>query len=156
MINMKRIKILSPKFGVKYFLIDKEDYKKIKSFKWHLSTRNYIKNHKLGFLHRFILTPKKGILVDHINGDVLDNRKENLRICTPSENQCNRHRQQNNTSGYRGVKCHKTCKRFEAKLQIKNKFIYGGLFKTKEEAAKRYDELAIKYHKKFAKLNFPL
>ena len=54
-------------------------------------------------MHRYILNLKKGDMIDHINGNGLDNRRSNLRICTHTQNQANRRLSKNNTSGYKGV-----------------------------------------------------
>lgn len=96
-------------------------------------------------------------IIDHINGDGLDNRKQNLRICTKSENACNRGIDRDNTSGYKGV-CYisnktKRVKRWIAQIAINKKHICIGYFHTKEEAAIAYNEAATKYHGEFAKLN---
>lgn len=105
-------------------------------------------------MHRFILgitDPK--IQVDHINGDSLDNRKINLRLCSNSENSRNRGANKNNTSGYKGVRFRKEYGTYFATITVNRKEIYLGSFKTGKEAATAYNEAAIKYHDKFANLN---
>lgn len=103
------------------------------------------------FLHRFLMPGAK--FVDHINGNPTDNRKENLRECTLSQNQGNRKLNENNTSGYKGVRWHKAAKKWQARINYKNAEIYLGLFKTAELAALAYNTEALKLFGEFAKLN---
>lgn len=77
--------------------------------------------------------------VDHINGNKLDNRIENLRVVSKSQNGMNRAKQQNNTSGYVGVYFDKRGKRWRAQIKIQSKTKSLGSYKTKEEAAEVYD-----------------
>ena len=102
-----------------------------------------------------MVTPK-GMATDHINGDGLDNRKQNLRICTHAENLRNRRLGKNNTSGYKGVSWHKLHKLWYAHISHNKKLMSLGYFKDKEEAAKAYDRKAIELFGEFAKLNFPI
>src|SRR3990167_2235442 len=108
------------------------------------------------FLHRFILNAPKGLEVDHINGNGLDNRRKNIRLCTKKENMQNRRISINNTSGYKGVYYHKSDKRKKRwtvfiRTDDNRKFI--GRFLTALDAAKAYNEAATKYHGEFARLN---
>ena len=151
-------------------IVDDEDFERVSSYKWFATTAGQNRgvyarrmrrvsegvSTKWIHMHRFILGEKKGCVVDHINRDGLDNRKCNLRFCTPSQNNMNTRLPTTNTSGYRGIFWEKNCKKWEANLRVDNKSIYGGVFKTAEEAARAYDEIAKKYHGGFAQLNFPL
>lgn len=101
-------------------------------------------------LHRVIMLAPKGSCVDHINGDKLDNRFENLRLCTREQNNYNYPRQKNNTTGYKGVHFHKKNKRFMARV---GRGGYLGCFSTAEEAAKAYNKAAISRFGEFARLN---
>jgi hypothetical protein len=91
--------------------------------------------------------------VDHINGNTLDNRKENLRICTQNQNGKNRLLNKNNVSGYKGVTYKKANKLWCAQIVVNYHKMYLGLFTTAEAAALAYNEAAKKYHGEFAKLN---
>ena len=106
-------------------------------------------------LHRFILQAPQGVQVDHRNGDGLDNRKENLRLATPSQNQQNRHNLSLNTSGYRGVTWHKKCQKWQSVIKLNGKNYYLGLYINPESAASAYDLKVIELFGEFARLNFP-
>ena len=98
--------ILYDKHGneVNKTLIDLDDVEKIKNIKWCLhKTEGYVQNSKIGRLHRYITNCPEDMVVDHINRNRLDNRKENLRICTIQQNGINRGLVSNNTSKFTGV-----------------------------------------------------
>lgn len=163
---MKRIK-LNGKLGLgKYVLVDDADFDSLNKWKWSLSGRASSKYARRGMtrrkehitktilMHREILKPPKGFFTDHINGNKLDNRRCNLRICTIAENIRNRKiNLKVNTSGYKGICWNKISKKWQAGIKFSNKYIYLGLFNNKEEGALAYNQAAIKYHGKFATLN---
>ena len=91
--------------------------------------------------------------VDHRNGNKLDNRKSNLRICSRSENQMNRGKQKNNTSGFKGVSQIKMNQKWVAYIKVNYKRIYIGCFLKKVDAARAYNMAALKYHGEFGLLN---
>lgn len=108
------------------------------------------------FLHRLIMNPQKGMEVDHMDGNGLNNSRQNLRICSREENGRNRKLSSLNTSGFHGVcftKTEKRRKRWLAVIRAKGKKITLGRFHTKEEAAFVYNQAAKKYHGEFATLN---
>lgn len=105
-------------------IIDIEDISKVKNIKWRMNCNGYVINNSNTsmFLHRRILNTNK--MVDHINGDRLDNRKSNLRICNHSQNQMN--------TNYKGVYDHNG--RYIAKIKLNGKQKHIGVFDVYEEA----------------------
>jgi hypothetical protein len=88
-------------------------------------------------------------IVDHINGNTLDNRKINLRICTAGENNCNQRKRSDNTSGYRGVSYNKEKKRWVAYISKNGKRYSLGYFFDIEKAHVAYCIASEKYHGEF-------
>lgn len=105
------------------------------------------------FMHDVILPPPTGKKVDHISGNTLDNRRDNLRHATRSQNAVNRPLASNNTSGYRGVSFHKGKGRWRASIKQDGRAIYLGSFSDKEDAARAYNEAALRLFGEFAILN---
>jgi hypothetical protein len=96
------------------------------------------------------------MVIDHANGDTLDNRKVNLRICTRADNKRNRGIPSNNTLGYKGVALTKSKKRYMARIGSgRGKHMYLGTYDTIEEAARAYDAKAKELFGEYAYLNFP-
>jgi hypothetical protein len=139
--------------------IDRDEVWRLKEYNWCLNHRRgnklYFIRHTTGRnssdqLHREIMNCPKGMVCDHINGDTLDNRKSNLRICTSIENCRNSKRPKNNTSGYKGVHWEKANKKWVAIIQINYKKIYLGLFDDRQKAHEAYCKAAVNYHGEFA------
>ncbi|MCQ8279892.1 HNH endonuclease [Acetobacteraceae bacterium KSS8] len=106
---------------------------------------------KTTYLHRMIMSAPKGVVVDHVNGNGLDNRRANLRFATSSQNAANT-KPNCNPLLFRGVVANKDS--FSARIQVNGKRIFDGVFLTVEEAAAAYDRLAIAHFGEFAVLNF--
>lgn len=111
------------------------------------------------YLHRILLDAPKGMQVDHINGNPLDNRRANLRLCTNSQNHANMIKPRQGTrktptSQFKGVVFWKNG--WQAQTSHRGKFIHIGRYKTEEEAARAYDARATEIWGEFARLNFPL
>ena len=130
-------------------IIDLECVDVVKDYKWRLQA-DYVYNNKIGLLHRYIMNPSDDLVVDHINHNPLDNRRNNLRICTQQENQFNRSIQYNNTSGFTGVSFHKYSNKWMAYIKINKKKKFLGYYNTKEEAAKARRLAEIEYFGEFA------
>ena len=171
----KTLIIESPTHGTFEVLYDAEDEDKINKYNWSVHKQHHcfyvitsMPHPDGGFtrggrrrrttlcLHRLVADTPKGMDTDHINGDGLDNRKQNLRICTHAENMCNRRLGKNNKSGFKGVNWRKDDKTWHAQIRHNKKKIHIGYFKDKEEAAKAYDRKAIELQGEFAWLNFPI
>lgn len=136
------------------FMADIDDLPLIHAYNWSIDRKVYIKNSTSGIrFHRAVIGAKQGDVVDHIDGNTLNNRKRNLRICTQFDNQKNRGANKNNTSGYKGVCWNKDKKKWTAQLFSDGRRVLNKHFDTKEAAAHAYNEAAIKYHGEFAKLN---
>lgn len=108
------------------------------------------KSYKL-YLHRFVMRASTGTLVDHKNGDPLDNRRENLRLASKGENTINTGPLSTNGTGFKGVS--KRGNRFRAFVHKDGKTIFLGSFVKAKDAACAYNRGAKKHFGKFAKLN---
>lgn len=125
---------------------------------WAYAVRGTPKNGKQpsGRLHRLILGRILGRdllgseYVDHIDGDPLNNRRSNLRVCTLAQNSHNAKRRKDNTSGYKGVYFDKSKKKWRAHIKLNNKRKMLGMFKTAEEAYERYCAAAKELFGEFA------
>ena len=146
-------------------LIDDEDFELVSKYKWHVQWNKNTKSFYAGTkirksdgkrttlqMHRLIVNAQKGQRVDHIHHNTLDNRKSELRICTPSQNQHNRAIQANNTSGYKGVSWHKQRQKWLARIKVNGKRISLGLFLTPELAHAAYCRAALELHGDFARV----
>lgn len=149
---MKKIKVKNSSEAI----VDNKDYKYLKTFSWHL-TSGYPATKKKGVyerMHRKILNLKNSKLtVDHIDGNKLNNTRKNLRICSARQNSFNKGMSKNNTSGYKGVYWFKRDKLWVAGIGYNKKTYNLGRFKNKHDAAKAYNNAAVKYFGKYAKLN---
>jgi len=94
--------------------------------------------------------------IDHKNRNKLDNTRDNLRCATRTQNQYNRPKNKNNTSGYKGVTRSQCGRKWLARIRIDGVRINLGTFESKEQAALEYDIAAKKYQGDFAQLNFDL
>ena len=144
-------------------LVADEDYELISKFKWFANVQKdgyirAVKNKTLKCnhtkMHRMILNvinPK--ILIDHKDGNPLNNQRYNLRICNDSQNVCNIRSAKNSTSKYLGVSFCKSTKKWRATIFKDYKQKSLGRYNTENEAALAYNEAAIKEHGEFANLN---
>jgi hypothetical protein len=148
---MKKI-VLAGKSGSKKFtLVDDFDYEYLRLFSWYIShgyVQTKLKDRKNIRIHQLILPCIDGYTPDHINRDKLDNRRENLRRATMSQ-QAIRSCKPTGSSKYRGVSWHKQHKLWIGYI----KDIHLGYFKTEEEAARAYNKVAKKLYGEFAVLN---
>jgi hypothetical protein len=154
-------------FGSEVSIVDDEFYEVLSEYKWYFTggyaSRNSllidgkhttIKMHKTVIELSGIIIPP-GMQIDHISRDKLDNRKNNLRVATHSQNQHNRTSYKTNKSGYKGVSWDKRSNNWLAYVRVNGCHKYIGHFDNVIEAAHAYDTGAKKFHKEFAVLNFP-
>jgi len=128
----------------KFALVDEEDFIKLNKLKWYAVKRDktdYTYAHPKKFdnpiaMHRFIMNPPEDKIIDHKDGNGLNNQKNNLRICSHSQNKINILNYKNNTSGFTGVIFDKERKKWIARIKIEGKTINLGRFNSKEEAIK--------------------
>jgi HNH endonuclease len=139
-------------------LVDDEDFEWLSKYKWGFyGPKNYAQNGARNrkpqtiLMHRLILDAPKGLVVDHIDGNGLNNQRSNLRLATRRQNAHNRPKQANNQSGFKGISKHH--RRWKATIRANGKCIYLGLFKTAELAGAVYDQAALKFHGEFARMN---
>jgi hypothetical protein len=144
----------------KFAIVDDDDYERLIEHKWCYTKQGYAGAYKKGtsatgaermLMHREICTPQKGFVVDHINMDKLDNRKENLRVVTYRENCFNRLKIKGN-SRFKGVALSHP-NRWVASIWIGDKRVNLGSYEKEEDAAKAYNIGALNYIGDIAYLN---
>lgn len=146
-------------------LVDDEDYEYINQWKWGVNEnkgvvyaqRTIVVNGRktTTTMHRNILNVLPGFEVDHKDHCGINNVRSNLRVASRRQNNINQRLRKDNKSGYKGVHYIKRDKAWVGAICIFEKRICLGYFKSAEEAAKAYDEAALKYFGEFAYLNFP-
>ena len=142
-------------------LVDDNDYEGVSEHRWRLRSDGYVmSSSRIGGKHLllqcFILKIPKGLEIDHENHDPLDNRRENLRLATHAQNMANMLKPlDGKTSRFKGVCWHKASKKWQVLIGHEGKHFHLGLYKSEEEAARTYDLAALKYFRKFSRLNFP-
>lgn len=167
---MRRIDVSTSRLPNTFAMVDDEDFDSLSKYKWRAKEncrtfyadrptkpskkQGKVRKQSKVQMHRSILSAPRGMEVDHIDGDGLNNQKSNLRLCTKSQNQHNR-RPQCNKSGFKGVVWHKRNKRWQSQLMLEGRYVYLGTYFCLIKAAKAYDEGANKHFGKFARLNFP-
>lgn len=137
----------------KDILVDDEDYEKVKDRVWSHAGNNLYSKRFTPNLPITVFTfaaPPEGYVVDHIDRDPHNNQRYNLRFATRSQNAMNQGIRSTNTSGYKGVRFHRTTKKWRASIMVNYKAISLGLYHTPEEAALVWNKAALKYHGDFA------
>ena len=136
----------------KSFSIDRADLEAVQRYSWCFSKTGYLVANidgKVTKLHRYLLRPEAGIVIDHINGDPTDNRRCNLRLCTPKENSRNSAPTKSSKTGVVGVKIVPSGK-YVAQIMVNRKNILLGTFDTLEEAAEARRQAETKYFGDYA------
>ena len=146
-----------------FFLIDICDLDAISSHSWQKSKSGYAVcktsrkdpgGPKTLYLHRLITSAKSDMDVDHISGEVWDNRRSNLRVCNHQENMFNQKMRSTNSTGFYGVSYMKKTGKYESYIHKNGKKHYLGIYETAAEAAKARDIAAVKLFGEYAKLNY--
>jgi hypothetical protein len=139
-------------------IVDDQDYDLLSQWKWSAhwgETKTYyasrVENGKTILMHRQILNAKSNQWVDHKDGNTLDNRRDNIRLCSRSQNMRNRKVPVNNRLGIKGVRVKNG--RYEARIMSDKRAIFLGGFETALEATLAYNAASLKYHGEFGRLN---
>lgn len=138
-------------------IIDADDLRLVEGKKWQARRSNrtwYATSNCTTLMHRLVLGAVSGTIVDHRDGNGLNNTRKNLRFVTPLQNTLNRHFH-DGSSRFRGVAYHKGTKKWETRISHYGKQYYLGLYTTEEDAARAYDAKAFELHGDDACLNFP-
>lgn len=140
-------------------LIDAADYPAIAKHRWKTQRGPGGKIyagacHYCTRMHRLIMGATPGQLIDHRNGDGLDNRRANLRVASVSQNKANSRIRKDSSQPFKGIEQTRTG-RWTAQVKFQGKRYRTATFATALEAAKAYDALAREYHGEFARVNFP-
>lgn len=156
---MKRIPLTQGKFAI----VDDDDYESLSKFTWCYKADKcgyairgmwiYPKT-KIIRMHRQIMNTPKGMQTDHINGDGLDNRQSNLRICTNQQNSMGHKKKiKNKTSKFRGVSWLKDRQKWRSVIMFNQKQTHLGHFHSEGDAAFAYNKKAKELFGKWAQLN---
>lgn len=140
-------------------LFDDEDAEIVLSRTWRIQRNKRHKYSATGeqtLLHRFLMGCHSGdgILIDHINGNTLDNRRSNLRRATRGQNNSNSIKCRG-TSRFKGVYWYKRHAKWHAQIKCDSRRFHLGYFSIEEDAARAYDETARRLYGEFACLNYP-
>ena len=143
-----------------FAIVDDNDYDLVAKCFWSVTSGGYVSGSiktNIGRrqirIHRLITGAPPHMDVDHINGDKLDNRRSNLRVCTTSQNSANQGVRSNNTSGYKGV--YRSDEGYwRAQITVRRVKLNLGTYRTKTEAARAYDAACLKHFGEYARPNF--
>jgi hypothetical protein len=151
-----------------FAIVDEDDFEKLAGYKWFAAKngRNFYaertvkrKDGRRGQvniqMHRKILNAPKGVLVDHINHNGLDNRRVNLRVVTAGQNSWNVRKRRGCSSEYKGVHLQKRDGKWLSNIIYRGERFYLGCFDDEQSAARAYDDKAKQLFKDYAVLNFP-
>lgn len=134
-------------------LLDNADLSLLEGRAWRIGNHGYVQAKSLGksyLLHRLVMGAGTGQFIDHINRNRLDNRRSNLRFCTPSQNGVNKRVSKlTATSKYRGVYWYKRVSKWLARVSVKRQLIWSGYYSTELAAAIAFDNKMVEIHGAF-------
>lgn len=147
-----------------FVIVDEADHAWLSQWKWYARTgrKDYVyasrsirngKTTTIINMHNILLPTEDGYELDHINGNTLDNRRDNLRVATHQQNMWNRKPPRGTSSKFKGVSFQKATNYWKANIKINDKQKHLGCFWDEEEAAIAYNRAAKDMHGEFAKLN---
>lgn len=141
-----------------FTLVDDEDFEWLNQWKWYAqkSSNTCYAIRGVGvatLMHRIILKAERNQIIDHINGDGLDNQKSNIRLCNHLQNNANRRKIKNCSSIFKGVCWSKSCNKWVASIACNQKKHHLGCFNSEIDAAKSYDDKALQLYGEFARIN---
>ncbi len=154
---IRRIPVTRGRFAI----VDGADYYRLVRFRWHavFNSKTFyaarIERGKTIKMHREIMRAPKELVVDHVDRDGLNNRRDNLRLCSAAENGRNTGSNARGTSKYKGVHWHKRIRKWAAAIQYDKKVYHIGYFSDEVEAAEAYDKKAREFFGEYGYLNFP-
>ncbi len=140
-----------------HVLVDPRDHTKLAHFNWHHSHNGYYHAYiggKKVRLHRFIMGAQQGQIVDHINGNRLDNRRCNLRFATKSQNAMNTGLRADNKSGFKGVSWDKKKELWTARIRVGSQYKFLGYFTDPADGGSAYMRAATRYFGDFARTSW--
>jgi hypothetical protein len=152
--------------GKAFAVVDEADYSALSRYNWRIAPTvggrsgyairtAFVSGRPVTvYMHREIIGAAKGVSVDHANGDTLDNRRANLRLCDQTQNNANGRMARRRSSQFRGVH-HLASGKWSARLMVRKKNVFLGNHDSEESAAIAYDQAAVEHFGQFATLNFP-
>ncbi len=137
--------------------VDAADYPEISRWRWHMKSgyAMRVENGRQIYMHREIMKPPKGKVVDHIHGNRMDNTRANLRNVTPAENRRNHPKHRGSSSRYFGVSYLRKRDKWQAAFFLNGRSTFIGHYDSEIEAARAYDRAAVEQLGESARLNFP-
>lgn len=137
-----------------FAIVDEADFEELSKYKWYFHQGRAVRKprvvdgRKKGFvwMHREIVNPGKNKVVDHINGNTLDNRRDNLRVCTRSQNQWNKTLHTKSVTGVKNIHWNKQKRRYIVRFQKYGKKIDFGQFKALPDAIERRNMVVSSVH----------
>ncbi len=133
--------------------VEDQDYDQLKLYKWYVTGNGYARSSSGIYMHRLLMNTPQGMDTDHINGDRLDNRRINLRVCTHKQNSANSGKYIVNKSGAIGVYWDIVAKRWIANIHLAGKSVHIGSFSSLDCATAARDSVALAARGEYARLN---